>query len=209
MGKTRFRLMILATVILAGMLAPSAFAQGNEIAVLVGRINASDQSIDSLAPIKTAFDGSLTYQFNYANRLLNGGIASLYWELAITGAPGADVKGASLLLPKNYSSLFLTPGLKLKLLPGAFISPYAVGGIGLARFKESDTLINGLPNPGDRANTTWAFDFGGGVDLNILPVFAIRGEVRDYLTGTPDFNVGFIDNKQHNISVAGGIVFKW
>lgn len=209
MGKKNILLISLATIILAGTVSVPALAQGNEVAVLVGHIKATDRSIDSLAPIKTAFDGSLAYQFNYANRILDGGLAAVYWEMAITGAPGADVRGASLLLPNKYSSLFFTPGLKLKLIPGAGISPYAVGGVGLARFKQSDTLIDGSPNTGDRANTTWAFDFGGGVDLNILPIFAIRGEVRDFVTGTPKFSQGFIENKQHNIFVAGGIVFKW
>ncbi len=203
------RLVFLAAIIVTGLLSPAAFAQENEIAVLIGRLKATDRSLDSLEPIKAAFDGSVTYQFNYANRLIDGGLAAVYWELAITGAPGADVGGASLLLPKNYSSLFFTPGLKLKLLPGAGISPYAVGGVGLARFKQSDVLINGQPNTGDRANTTWAFDFGGGVDLNVFPLLAIRGEIRDYVTGNPKFGVPFIENKQHNIFVAAGIVLRW
>ncbi len=209
MKKINYSMGILAGMLLTTMLSSVAFAQANEIAVLVGRLKATDRSLDSLEPIKAAFDGSVTYQFNYASRMIDGGIASLYWEMAITGAPGADVRGSSLLLPSNYSSLFFTPGVKLKLLPGTGISPYVVGGAGVARFKQSDVLINGQPNTGDRANTTWVFDYGGGVDLNVLPILAIRGEVRDFVTGNPSFNVPFLNNKQHNIFIAAGIVLRW
>jgi len=191
------------------LLAPAVYGQENEIAVLIGRLEPTDRNLASLDTIKAALDGSVTYQFNYANRIVDGGLASLHWELAITGAPNSDVGGANLLLPKNYSSLFFTPGLKLKLFPGGGISPYVVGGVGLARFKEGDTLINDQPNTGDRANTTWAFDYGGGIDFNLFPVLAIRGEVRDFVTGNPSFDVPFLTDKQHNIFLGIGLVFRW
>lgn len=200
-------LLILPLVLFA--FAPAAFAQEHEVAVLIGRINASDRGLDSLQPVKTAFDGTLSYEVNYANRLLNGELASLHWELTIVGAPSAGVKSTNLLLPKNYSSLFFTPGLKLKLFPGGGISPYIVGGAGVGRYTQSNTTVGGAPNTGDRANTTWAFNFGGGADFNLLGPVAVRGEVRDFVTGNPSFSSPFLTDKQHNIFVGGGIVVKW
>jgi opacity protein-like surface antigen len=189
--------------------APAVFAQEHEVALLIGRLKPSDRGLDAVQPIQAAFDGAVSYQINYANRMLNGELASLHWELMIAGAPNTGVRSTDLLLPKNYSSLFFMPGLKLKILPGGGFSPYVVGGAGVARFKQSDTTVSGSQNTGDRANTTYGFNFGGGVDLNVLGPVSVRGEVRDYVTGNPSFSRPFLTDKQHNIFVGGGIVLRW
>lgn len=206
-NKKRFCLSMLLLMIFS--CAPVAFAQEHEVALLIGRLKAGDRGLDSLQPIRAAFDGAVSYEVNYANRMVDGELASLHWEITIVGAPNTGVKSTNLLLPKNYSSLFLTPGLKLKLFPGGGISPYIVGGVGLGRYRESDTTVGGTPNTGDRANTTWAFNFGGGVDFNLFGPVAVRGEVRDFVTGNPSFSAPFLTNKQHNVFVGGGVVVKW
>ena len=209
MIKNRKRLCLLILPLALVVSAPAVFAQEHELALLVGRLKASDRSLDSLAPVKAAFDGAVTYQINYANRMVNGELASLHWELAITGAPRTGVKSSNVLLPRTYSTLIFTPGLKLKIFPGGGFSPYLVGGAGVGRFSQSGTNINGSPNTADRSNTTWVFNFGGGVDLNVLGPISVRGEVRDFVTGTPSFRTPFLNNRQHNIFVGGGIVVRW
>ncbi len=189
--------------------APSIFAQEHELALLIGRLKASDRSLDSVAPVRAAFSGAVAYQFNYANRMVNGEVASLHWELAITGAPRTGVKSTNVLLPRTYSTLIFTPGVKLKVFPGGGFSPYLVSGVGLGRFSLSDTNINGSPNTGDRSNTSFVFNFGGGVDLNVLGPVSVRGEVRDYMTGTPSFSTPFLNDRQHNLFVGVGIVVRW
>src|SRR5215470_13606879 len=92
--------------------APAVFAQEHELALLIARLKASDRTLDSVGQVKAAFSGATTYQINYANRLINGEIASLHWELAITGAPRTGVKSTDVLLPRSYSTLIFTPGLK-------------------------------------------------------------------------------------------------
>lgn len=188
--------------------APVAFAQQHEISVLVGRMKTGDRGLRSLTPVKTAFDGAVTYQINYGQRMVDGKVASFHWELAITGTPNTNVKSTNLFLPKSYSSLFFTPGVKLKIFPGG-ISPYLVAGGGLARYKESSTNISGAANTGDRANTTWVFDYGGGVDFSLIKYLALRGEIRDFITGNPQFSTPFLTDKQHNVFVAGGVVIRW
>lgn len=197
---------VLAILLLS---ASAALAQKNELGILVGRLEPTDRGLTALAPIDAALSGSVAYQFNYSRRLLDGQIASLHWEMVIAGAPQSGVKSTSLLLPKNYSSLFFTPGLKLKLFPGGGISPYVVGGAGLSRYKENETRLDGQPNTGDRQNTTWGFNYGAGIDFSLIGPVALRGEVRDFLTGNPEFNVPFLENKQHNVFVGVGIVFRW
>jgi opacity protein-like surface antigen len=186
-----------------------AYAQSSELAVLVGRINTGDRGIQGLQPVKAAFDGAVAYELSYANRMVDGKVASLHWELTIAGAPKRGVKSTNLVLPKNYSTLFFTPGLKLKLLPGGGVSPYVVGGVGLGRYNASDTTIGGTANPADRANTTYAVTYGGGVDFNLIGVLALRGEVRDFITGNPSFSAPFVTDKQHNLIVGAGIVLRW
>jgi opacity protein-like surface antigen len=189
--------------------APAIFAQEHELALLVGRLKPSDRSLSSVGQVKAAFDGAATYQINYANRMLNGELASLHWELAIAGAPRTGVKSSNVLLPRTYSTLIFTPGLKLKIFPGGGFSPYLVSGVGLGRFSQSGTNINGSPNTGDRSNTSFVFNYGGGVDLNVLGPISVRGEVRDFMTGAPSFSTPFLNDRQHNVYVGAGIVVRW
>jgi opacity protein-like surface antigen len=205
----RFCFPVLLLMIFA--FAPAVFAQENEIALLIGRMKPSDRSL-SLNPapaIDATFDGALTYQFNYANRVVNGEIASLHLELAVTGVPRTGVRSDNFLLPRTYSTLIFTPGLKLKAFPGGGFSPYVVGGVGVGRFSLSDTNIGGGPVTGDGSNTSFVFNYGGGVDLNILGPLSIRGEVRDYMTGTPNFGAPFLNDRQHNLFIGAGIVLRF
>ena len=209
--KSSKRFSFLALLLMTFAFAPAVFAQENEIALLIGRMKPSDRSL-SLNPapaINATFDGALTYQFNYANRVVNGEVASLHFELAVTGVPRTGVRSDNFLLPRTYSTLIFTPGLKLKAFPGGGFSPYVVAGAGLGRFSLSDTTIAGSPITGDRSNTSFVFNYGGGVDLNILGPLSIRGEVRDFMTGTPSFGTPFLNDRQHNLFVGGGIVLRF
>jgi len=189
--------------------SPAVFAQEHELALLVGRLKASDSTLNSVGQVKAAFDGALTYQINYANRMVNGEVASLHWELAIAGAPRTGVRSSNVLLPRTYSTLIFTPGLKLKIFPGGGFSPYLAGGVGLGRFSQSGTNINGSPNTGDRSNTSFVFNYGGGVDLNVLGPISVRGEARDFMTGNPSFSTPFLNDRKHNLFVGAGIVVRW
>jgi len=189
--------------------SPAVFAQEHELALLVGRLKASDSTLNSVGQVKAAFDGAVTYQINYANRMVNGELASLHWELAIAGAPRTGVRSSNVLLPRTYSTLIFTPGLKLKIFPGGGFSPYLAGGVGLGRFSQSGTNINGSPNTGDRSNTSFVFNYGGGVDMNVLGPISVRGEARDFMTGNPSFSTPFLNDRKHNLFVGAGIVLRW
>jgi len=189
--------------------AITATAQQREISVLVGRVKTGDKGIQGLQTVEAAFDGAVSYEITYGRRFVDGQIAALYGEFLIMGAPRTGIKSSNVLLPRSYSSIFFTPGLKLQLFPGAGLSPYIAAGLGVGRYNASDTAINGQPATGDTSNTTWAFDYGGGVDVNVIRYFAIRGEVRDFISGTPKLSAPFFDKRQHNVNVAIGLVFKF
>lgn len=136
-------------------------------------------------------DAAVTYEGTIAHRLLNLHLASLHVELPIAGTPNRDVHGA---FAGEYSSIFFTPSLRLKLsLP--FFSPFVSVGGGLAHFSSS-TLGN---------STTGAFQVGGGVDLSTpIPLLGFRAEVREFHTGEPNFSTN-----QQNLFVGGGLVLKF
>jgi opacity protein-like surface antigen len=200
---------ILVTLTLMLVFAPAASAQEHEVAFLVGRMDPSDRGLQIVSPAKAVLGGATTYQVNYANRIVDGDLASVHWEIAITGSPSTKIEASNALLPRSYRTLFLTPGLKLKLFPGGGISPYVVGGAGVGRYTQSQTNSDGSPNTGDRSNFTWVFDYGGGLDFNLLGPVSLRAELRDFVTGNPDFRAPFLNNRQHNLFFAGGIVVKW
>lgn len=203
----RLKLLFSLTAIL--FFAISASAQKYEVSVSVGGMGTGDRDIVLPVPGIIDVNKGLAYQVNFSQRFFNAHLASLHFEFPITVTPRREIDSSNALLPRSYSSLFITPGVKVKLLPGAGISPYAVAGVGYARFNSSDFLVNDQPNQGDRTANRAVFDFGGGVDLKVLPFISVRGEVRDFVSGNPRFNAELIGNRQHNLLISGGIVFRF
>ncbi len=180
-----------------------ATAQKNELGVLVG--GQFPQS-----PVSTlTFGKSATVQGNYARRIAHVPLVSAYVELPVIVALTSDISPSSISnLPRNYSALYVTPGLKIKLAPSFFISPYLLGGIGVARFRGADTVQSGAPNPAT-TNHTAVFDFGGGVDYKIAPFISLRGELRDLYSGLPNLNLSGLDKREHNLIVSAGLVLRF
>jgi opacity protein-like surface antigen len=184
-------------------------AQQREFAVLLGGNAPSDRGIQSPLSGKISIGTGLTYGLNYGQRLLNARVAALYFEVHLAATPTSDLNSSNTTIPREYSSVFLTPGLRVKLLPGAGISPYVVVGAGYARFGGSDSRLNGQPNTGDKGANTGVFTYGGGVDIRVWRLVALRGEIRDFVSGNPHFNVGVSGSRQHNIITSGGIVVRF
>ena len=196
---------VLAFLILG---ADAALAQKYEVAVSLGGMTTPDRDFRLPGPGSLRIGAGLTYQGNYAQRLVNARLAALYLEVPLAATPSTKIKSSNVLSPRDYASLFITPGLKLKLLPGAPYSPYMFAGLGYARFSESDARIGGAANT-TRGTNRAAFDFGGGVDVKVLPYLSLRGEVRDFVSGNPQFNLDVIGNRQHNVLLSGGVVLRF
>ena len=97
----------------------------------------------------------------------------------------------------------------MKFLPASRVSPYVLVGGGYADYEQSTTLINGQPNLASRELARGVFDFGAGVDVRMWRFVALRGEARDYYTGSPGYNVATISGGQQNIVATGGFVLRW
>jgi hypothetical protein len=146
--------------------------------------------------------GGQGLQLNYAHRLVDIKLAALYLELPFAAAWGGSrsiTQGN--LLNENYNTMYLTPGLKLKILPTSFISPYLAGGLGWGGFRSTNTSAT--------ANK-FAGDIGGGADFTVLPVLGLRAEVRDYYTSAPTLDVQSVfHGSVNNVVISGGVVFRF
>ena len=203
----KVRLALVVFLLLSG--SHAARAQKHEGAFLAGALKTGEHGIVLPRPGFFRTGAGLTYQLNYSSRFFDGKAAALYFEFPLVLTPSRDLKPSNVVLPSSYSSLFFTPGIKLKVLPGLKWSPYAFAGVGVARLTASDTQTDGTPNSTDRTTVRGAYDFGGGVDVKWYPHLSLRGEVRDFYSGTPSLNVTQLKDRQHNYMISAGLVVRF
>jgi opacity protein-like surface antigen len=201
------RMSVLVLLLLVG--PANVSAQKHEVAGLLGGMSTGDKHFTLPSPGSLQIGNGLTYQLNYAHRILDAKLAAVYLELPLAVTPNTDINSSNLLVPRNYGALFITPGLKLRLLPLGGFSPYGVLGAGYARFSESSTLLNGQTNTATQGTNRVAIDYGGGLDVRVLPHLSLRGEIRDFYSGTPHFNTSLTEGNQHNVLVSGGVVLRF
>jgi opacity protein-like surface antigen len=202
--KTKFTLLLL-TVFGAVCFGQEVTAPTNELAFGLGGIPALSRSD---TPSLDAGSG-VAFQVNYGRRFLNGKNVALYGEINFLASPLRDVSSSVTTATKNFASLYLTPGIRVKFRPASRVSPYAVVGGGYADYEQSTTRIDGQPNSASRELARGVFDFGAGVDVRVWRFVAIRGEARDFYTGSPGYNVAAISGGQHNVTATGAFVLRW
>jgi opacity protein-like surface antigen len=198
----KFALLLLPA---AFCLAQESAAPKNELAFGLGGIPALSRS-DS--PRLDAGSG-VAFQVNYGRRIVNGNTVALYGEINVIANPLRDVSTAITTSTHDFASLYVTPGIRVKFRPASRISPYAVVGGGYADYEQSSTRIDGRPNPAPRELARGVFDFGAGVDVRVWRFVALRGEARDFYTGSPNYNVASISGGQHNVVATGAFVLRW
>lgn len=172
----------------------AAFSQSNELAVTVG----------AQFPNNSHFNSGTSWAVgaSFAHRIFHVPLAGLYWEIPVVGAPNSVMKTP---FRTTYSSLFVTPGLKVKFAPEFPISPWLAAGIGVARFHNSANS-----NFPDDTSTTAAFDIGGGIDWKIAPFISARGELRDFYSGLPSIaSASGLSGRQHNVVPQVGLVLRF
>jgi opacity protein-like surface antigen len=198
--------LFLVTILLVSQ---TAMAQRQEIGVMIGYD--FTQGRDLPAPFPTVnVSNEKSFQFVYGRRMVDAKLASFHGEFLLTLVQDATLSSPNPVSPSSYSSAFFTPGVRLKLLPGFILTPYVAGGAGIARFKESATLINGAANSGDRASYRVVVNYGGGLEFNAFPFLSFRAEVRDFVAGNPalDFPITNSSN-QHNVIPAVGVALRF
>ncbi len=106
------------------------------------------------------------------------------------------------------ASLYITPALRFKLAPEARVSPFFSIGGGYALYEQSRENQGGRANEAPRNAAHGAFLYGGGVDVKFWRLVSLRGEVRDFYSGNPSYNVP-VSGGQHNVAASAARVFRW
>ena len=201
----------IAVVLAVCTFAAQAAAQENELSGTLGRIFISDRGIigaPSYDP-NLRYGKGLTFEIDYARRVLDGPFWRLVLEVPFVVNHDEDLHAAQNVVPGNYSTIFITPAARLNLFPDQGVSPWVSFGGGLSHFGESSTLEFGGPNPLKNGNTTGVLQLGIGLDVKLIGRFRLRGEARDFWAGMPNFNVNTTSNRQHNILVGAGLVWRF
>ena len=184
----------------------------NEIGLVIGAAVTPGLSFSSGGGGTAAFDSSLALGAEYDRRLLAGSRAAIYGGVDFLASP-LDVKLSN--PPSDvigqYAYLFLTPHVRVKFNPEGRLSPWLLFGGGYARFLEKKPTAEPSFVPGTNTGT---FVFGGGVDTRtVFHVFRVpvgfRAEVRDFYSGSPDYNEQVRGSLQHNVVFTGGLLIKF
>jgi hypothetical protein len=199
MNITRF--LFLFAIFLSPLLA-----QRSELGLTLGRF----MSLDRTASGGNLEIGSGTaLQADYGYRLVDGDGVALLVYVHFLASPQRKVESSNLLATRDIASLYLTPGFRVKLAPDSRISPWAEIGGGYGQYEHSTTRLDGQPNQAPRRLHRGVLEFGGGVDVKVIRFFSLRGEIRDYFSGSPSFNVLTSRGGQHNVVLGGGFVLRF
>jgi hypothetical protein len=186
-----------------------AAAQKNELSGIIGRTFVSNQGIPGAPSYdpELRFGKGLTFEINYARHVMGGEVLALALEVPFVVDPAQDLHTAQNLVPKQYSSYFVTPAARLNVFPGTAVSPWVSFGGGFGHFSESSTLLFGGTNPGKTGTTTGVLQAGLGLDVKLYKNFSLRGEAREFWSGVPQLNVDTGKSRQYNLFAGGGIVW--
>lgn len=208
MQRKRFGIVVL---LMSALLTVNAAAQKNEIAGSVGRVFISDQGVLGANPSdpNIHFGNGFTYEANYGRHILDIGIIGVTAEVPFVYTPTVNIHFGQNIVPKSFSSYFVTPAARVNLFPSTGFSPWISAGGGFGRFGESSELEFGGTNPGATGKTSGVFQVGLGLDVRLLGRFKLRGEVRDFNSGVPTLNANTGKTRQHNIFAGGGVVFSF
>jgi len=197
------------TVTLAALLSlvlSAGRARGDDridVGLLLGSTRATDEGT------ALRFDRALTYQATFAWRIWRTDHAALSFEVPFLASPAFSVATLGNSLPKEYASLYLTPGARVTWPVRGAVSAFAAGGAGYARYSESRLRRDGGPNPNQEDTNTGALQFGGGLDVRGWSRLGFRGEIRDVYTGARRFSFPTPGEPVHNVVVSGGLVLRF
>jgi hypothetical protein len=189
----------------------SAQDEKNEVTGMIGRIFISDQGIHGPnAPTINPFVRSghgLTFEVNYSRRFLETPVYAIAGEVPAVFNLDEKLNSGGPVVPTNYKQFFVTPSARLNLFPETAVSPWISVGGGFGYFNEGNNLIYYGTNPG-KSTTSGVLQIGLGLDVRVWHRFSIRGQVRDFYSGTPDLPLADTGkSRQHNYFVGGGVVY--
>ena len=183
----------------------------NELTGMIGRIFISDQGIQgpnapAINPFVRSGNG-LTFEVDYARHLFATPIFGISGEVPAAFNLDEKLNSGGDVVPKSYKQIFVAPSVRVNFFPETAVSPWVSIGGGFAPFRASSNLNYYGPNPGT-SSTSGVLQGGFGLDVKVWRRFSIRGEVRDFWSGEPNFPLADTGkSRQHNYFVGGGVVW--
>ena len=202
--KARLTLLLFAALA-AVCFAHEDSAHKNELALGLGELSALSRS--DTPRLDTG--SGVAFQVNYGRRFFKGRKVALYGEINALANPLRDVSSSIPTATHDFASLYITPGIRVKFLPTSRTSPYAVVGGGYGDYEQSTTRIDGQPNSVSRELARGVVDFGAGVEVRVWRFVALRGEARDFYSGSPGYSIATVSGGQHNVVATGALVLGW
>jgi len=204
------QLWIAALAVVALVSSPAtAQDEKNQLTGIVGRTFISNEGIKgaTFSNPFVRFGKAFTFEVNYSRYLITNPLFALSGEVPVVFNLDQDVNSGANVVPSDYRSYFITPAARVNLFPATAVSPWVSFGGGFGHFSEKSSLIFGGTNPG-KSKTTGVLQAGFGLDVRIWRRISIRGEVRDFWSGEPDFPLAPTGKtRQHNFFVGGGAIW--
>lgn len=216
-------LVVIRCVFLLVLTVAAGPAQSNEISLHFGGTLTQRRSIRLPSVVQNLLgteeireDNGYAGGIVYRIRLARFGPVALMAELPLFVVQATNTDLIPLIARPIFGDTsgiagFLTPGGVLRFLPDSRVSPYVFFGGGYARVVEAQ-LVSTSPLRGRFANEgTWAINYGGGADLRLLGFLALRGELRNFYTGTTENTLALPqETRQRNtLLISGGLVFRF
>jgi hypothetical protein len=196
------------------LLAAPARAQKQQLGVFFGGNLAQSRAVQNAPGETVQISAAYAAGLHYEHALRRSQYSKLSIEGELTVVPPRVVPSVAEVVPRNYSALYLTPGVRLEFFPEARWSPWIAAGGGYDLFLQSHVLTNGQKYSVHVKNGA-AFDYGAGLDVGVWrgsgSTWAVKlfGQVRDFVSGNPELNVPLQSGVQHTVIASGGILFGW
>jgi len=202
------------SVVVAVLLACSAWAQKNEISVTAGSAFVSTQAVLNPPPGDTNpnihFGNEVTVEFNYARLLKSTRLLGFHAEVPVAIYPRMDLNTGADQVPKDIGALFVTPSLRMNIFAGDSVSPWVSVGGGYGHFREASELNYYGTNPASTSTNTGVVQFGAGLDVWFWHSWGFRGVARDFYSGEPTLGVADTGrSRMHNYYVGVGVMHRF
>ncbi len=177
--------------------AVTALAQAkNDVGFSIGAVLPPDPGATTTLALPQSttisFNRGLAFEANYARTIFTHKSFALEAEFPLLAVPSEDVRSRfAQNVPGNFASLFLTPSLRVRLLPKHRLNPWLSVGGGYARYAESTSLQDGAANPYPRGTNTAVLQYGLGADYRLFTLvqpISLRAEARNLYAGNPSLN---------------------
>lgn len=190
----------------------SALAQKADVAFIVGGLFGTTTNVVVLGPVaplpgtfKT--DAHLFLEGALGVRLVDAKAFSLLLEAPVAGITSQNLNTlvSAFSFTNKLSTVFITPGLRVKILPAELVSPWVSFGGGWAHYSVD----------GGHKTNKGAIQYGFGLDFKTgVPLLGFRVELRDFVTGEPNFGLQTVVSGEgglhrHNFLAGGGIVLRF